>query len=343
MNLGIYTLANDVVYDQLVALLNSIEVNASREIPVCVIPYNDQLDKVRAEVARRSNVTLFEDQASIAYWENFAAQAWQAHTKAQKIWKERGIKGIYRIERHRKYCCFDGPFEKFIFFDADTLLMGSIDDVEQKLDEYGWVTNDFQHRADWNFVLDCSEPKLLEIFSRDYLESHIFCSGWFASKKGVFTRELVASLEEKLKSGEAAVMAWQDSDQTLLNYMVLRSGISYYNYAYHGTTGNNCYSKYDVVDNVLYDKGRRITYLHYMAEPAEKFTQICQGEDVEIPYRDVFLHYRYLKTPEERPQLARPNLLVRSQRIANSFFTQKITNAKHKIAQLKNKLSGNFS
>ncbi|WP_375539518.1 hypothetical protein [Planktothrix sp. FACHB-1365] len=35
---GIYTLANDVVFDQLVALLNSIEVNISPDIPVCVIP-----------------------------------------------------------------------------------------------------------------------------------------------------------------------------------------------------------------------------------------------------------------------------------------------------------------
>ncbi|MCX7596530.1 MAG: methionine synthase, partial [Fischerella sp.] len=30
---GIYTLANDPVYDQLVALLNSIERNVSAEIP----------------------------------------------------------------------------------------------------------------------------------------------------------------------------------------------------------------------------------------------------------------------------------------------------------------------
>jgi hypothetical protein len=35
---GIYTLANDVVYDQLVALLNSIEANVSPNIPVCIIP-----------------------------------------------------------------------------------------------------------------------------------------------------------------------------------------------------------------------------------------------------------------------------------------------------------------
>ena len=46
MTNGIYTLANDYVYHQLVALLNSIEANAGQDVPVCVIAYNDQVEKV---------------------------------------------------------------------------------------------------------------------------------------------------------------------------------------------------------------------------------------------------------------------------------------------------------
>ncbi len=53
---GIYTLANDVVYDQLVALLNSIEVNVGWDMPVCVIAYDDRLDKVRSEIEKRKNI-----------------------------------------------------------------------------------------------------------------------------------------------------------------------------------------------------------------------------------------------------------------------------------------------
>ncbi len=56
---GIYTLANDVVYDQFIALLNSIERNVSPDIPICVIPYDDRLEKVKREIDSRSNVTLF--------------------------------------------------------------------------------------------------------------------------------------------------------------------------------------------------------------------------------------------------------------------------------------------
>jgi hypothetical protein len=49
---GIYTLANDAVYDQLVALLNSIEVNVSPDIPVCIIPYDERLDLVQKAVKK---------------------------------------------------------------------------------------------------------------------------------------------------------------------------------------------------------------------------------------------------------------------------------------------------
>ena len=43
MSEGIYILANDYVYDHLIALLNSIEANAAKEIPICIIPYDDNI------------------------------------------------------------------------------------------------------------------------------------------------------------------------------------------------------------------------------------------------------------------------------------------------------------
>jgi hypothetical protein len=68
MKRGIYTLANDKVYDQLVAFLNSIETNYSPNIPVCVIPFNDELELVKAELAKGENTFLFTDQNSIQKW-----------------------------------------------------------------------------------------------------------------------------------------------------------------------------------------------------------------------------------------------------------------------------------
>ncbi|BCX09192.1 MAG: hypothetical protein KatS3mg066_3051 [Fischerella sp.] len=81
---GIYTLANDAVYDQLVALLNSIERNISPDIPVCIIPYNQQLKLITEEIKSRPNVSLFENWESIQRWDNFVNQVWDAHPRTQE-------------------------------------------------------------------------------------------------------------------------------------------------------------------------------------------------------------------------------------------------------------------
>lgn len=340
---GIYTLANDVVYDQLVALLNSIEVNAGRDFPVCVIPYNEQLDKVKAEIATRDNVTLFEDVDSIAYWDNFATQVWKNYPRAQKTWRKWGFSELYRLPMHRKLCALDGQFDKFIYFDADTLLMGPIDYIYEKLNDYDWVTNDFQYKSEVKYIFDGSPELIRQIFPEEKLPSHIFCAGWFAAKKQIFSEEILANLLDKLLAGEADVMALGGPDQSLFNYMVLRSGISYYNFAYHQreqATGNHWGSKFEVVDNVLYDQGRQLTYLHYMSIGASTFTQLCAGKDMNIPYQDVFLHYRYLKSPEQRPQsFKRSSLLMQLQKTTIGFFQQKINNMKLNYRNFKDRVA----
>lgn len=337
---GIYTLANDVVYDQLVALLNSIEANAGKQFPVCVIPYNDNLERVKAEIATRDNVTLFDDSASLARWGEFGSRIYKSHTRSQKIIQERGLKNKYRPERFRKLCCLDGNFDKFIFFDADTLLMQPLDDVYHKLDKYDWVTNDFQYKSDLNYVFNWTEEKIKEVFQVENFRNNIFCSGWFASKKQVFDDVMLANLLEKLESGEVDVLHWVASDQTLINYLVLRSGISYYNYCCHeNATGNHWSSKFDVVDNILYDRGQPVTYLHYMSISSSKFQKLCAGEDVEIPYREVFLHYRYLKSPEERPKsFKRQSQFLQWQKTTKNFLDQKAKNIQLKYRKFKDKL-----
>lgn len=343
MTNGIYTLANDVVYDQLVALLNSIEVNAGREIPVCIIPYDERLDKVKAEVATRSNVTLFEDTASIAFWDEFTTQVWKNYPRAQTTWRNKGLPEVYRLGMHRKLCSLDGHFDKFIYFDADTLLMGPIDHIYKKLDEYDWVVHDFQYKSDLKYIFDGEKELILKIFTEAQLQSQIFCAGWFASKHQVFPEMVLQTLLEQLKAGEANVMALGGPDQSLFNYMVLRSGISVYNFAYHDSqvaTGTHWSSKFDVVDNVLYDRGLPLTYLHYMSIGSSSFTRLCAGEDVDIPYRDVFLYYRYLKSPKERPlSFRRPNPLMSLQESTKSFLSQKAKNILFKYRNFKQKIT----
>ncbi|HAN74692.1 MAG TPA: sugar transferase [Planktothrix sp. UBA8407] len=339
MTNGIYTLANDVVYDQLVALLNSIEANAGEDIPVCVIPYDDRLEKVKAEISTRKNVMLFEDKSVIERWENFSTQAWKYHKRAQKVWKQRGLPPVYRLAMHRKLCGIDGPFDKFIYFDADTLLMGSLTLIYDKLNDYDWVTYDFQYKSDLKYIFDQPLEQLVKVFPGEELKSNIFCAGWFASKKGVFLDVQLEQLLEDLKSGEADVMALFGPDQSLFNYMVLRSKIPYYNFAYHHVehaTGNHWSSQFEDIDHVLYDHGKRLTYLHYMSIPSSKFTELCQGYDVDIAYKNLFLYYRYLNFPEQRPQkFIRPSWMSETSTKIKQFIQQKFKNMKVKIQKIK--------
>src|SRR4028119_997502 len=114
---GICTLANDQVYNQLLALLNSIEAIIGREIPVCVYPYDDNTAQITAEIARRPNVHLYNDKVSIQRWDEFAKRAWDTHPTALQSWNKLGSATYYRFGTHRRYCAFDGPFDRFLYMD----------------------------------------------------------------------------------------------------------------------------------------------------------------------------------------------------------------------------------
>lgn len=302
---GICTLANDRVYDQLVALLNSIEVNGGKDLPVCVYPYDDDTERIRAEIAQRPNVQLFDNRDVIDLWDNFAKSAWEPHPTAKERWLKAGSKGYHRFGTHRRYCAFDGPFDRFIYMDGDTLLMSPLDRVFAQLDNYDCVVYDFQHK-DITHVYEVTSPKLLEIFPQERLNQEIFCSGFYGSKKGLFAENQRDWLIEQLRAGEAEIVYPMAVDQPLLNYMMMRSNFSIYNLALQlpkeERTGCCVTSPhFQALDNILYDRGKRLTYIHYIGLSSSLFTRLCSGENLDFPYRDIFLHYRYLYEPSQRP------------------------------------------
>ncbi|WP_414527257.1 Npun_R2821/Npun_R2822 family protein [Nodularia chucula] len=307
MKNGIYTLANDYVYHQLVALLNSIEANAGQDVPVCVIAYNDQLEKVRAEVASRKNVTLLEDPAIFAEWEEFSYDVWKSHKTAIQVWQEKGIPKFYRVGENRRYCAFDSrsEFDKFIYLDADTLVMQPLDFVFQQLDDYDFVVYDFQYK-DPAHIYNLSSPRLLEIFSQERIESEIFCSGFYAAKKGLFPPAQREWLLSQLREGDADVLYMAAPNQSVLNYLRMKSNTSIYNFARNlpvdQSTGCSVTSDhFENINYILYDRGNKLTYLHYIGLSSKLFNRVCAGENIDFPYRDIFLHYRYLHEPDQRP------------------------------------------
>ncbi|ERT04703.1 hypothetical protein M595_5353 [Lyngbya aestuarii BL J] len=303
---GICTLANDKVYDQLVALLNSIEANQGCDQSVCVYPYDDNTERIATEIARRPQVQLYSDHESLNRWDSFVREVWDTHPFARQTWSQLGDEPYHRVGTHRRYCAFDGPFDRFIYMDADTLLLASTDQIFQQLDDNDWIVYDFQYK-DPTHVYNLSSTKLEKLFPPDRIESDIFCSGFYAASKGLFDQPKREQLLHQLQAGEAEVLYPMAPDQTVLNYMVMRSGLKTCNLALslpeQERTGNSVTSShFQEKDHLIYDHGKRLTYLHYIGISSKIFGRVCAGENLDFPYRDVFLHYRYLHEPENRPQ-----------------------------------------
>ncbi|MCP6762695.1 MAG: sugar transferase [Fischerella sp. CENA71] len=307
---GICTLANDRVYDQLIALLNSIEAIYGQQISVCVYPYDDNTEQIAAEIACRPNVQLYNNQYSIQKWDEFVYNIWDAHPTAKKNWWEVSGDKYYRVGTHRRFCAFDGPFNHFVYMDADTLLMSQLDKIFAQLNQSDWVVYDFQYK-DLSHVYNVSSAKLREIFTPEQLQTKIFCSGFYASKKNIFDSQRQEYFLEKLRQGEVAILYDMAPDQTILNYMVMRSGIYIYNFAHHlpeNEISGCCVTSphFEEKNHVLYDHNTRLTYLHYIGLSSKIFNRVCNGENIDFPYRDLFLHYRYLHQPEQQPKFTNP-------------------------------------
>lgn len=306
MENGVYILANDIVYDQLIALINSLEKNVGIDLPICVVPYDDNTEKSRLATQRYAQVQWFDDKTLLKKWETFASKIWQANSAALADWRSRGISGISRMGMHRRFCCFDGPFDKFVYLDADILAMNNFDLLFNRLDDYDFVTYDFQYK-DLSHVFAVDAPNLTEVFERDRLDTEIFCAGLFASKKGLFTDKMLSDLLANLQAGDAEILYYNGPDQSILNYMVMKSNIHAINLSRtlpaEARTGCCVTSPhFQERDYVLFDKGQRLTYLHYIGVSSRLFAKVCAGENILFPYRDLFLHYRYLGEGE-RPAL----------------------------------------
>jgi hypothetical protein len=301
---GICTLANDRVFDQLVALLNSIDANVGRDIPVCIYPFDDQLDLIRAEVQNRPNVMLYDDQDSIRQWDEFM----------QRIAPEKLDQKLRLYGAHRRFCAFDAPFDRFIYMDADTLAMSPMDHIFEKLDDHDWVVYDFQF-LDPSKIYNTESPRLHEVFSSDRISKEIFCSGFYAAKRGLFNLDQREAFIAALQAGDREVLYGGAGEQPVINYMVMKSGLKSCNLTqllpFGKSTGCSVTSNhFEDRDHVLYDRDLQLTYLHYIGVKPQRMEQVCNGENVGFPYRDLFLHYRFLHEPEKRPILTEKKTLV---------------------------------
>lgn len=307
MSSGVYTLANDVVLEWLLAFLNAHRQNAPG-LPVCVIPYDDDVEEVRRVIAGRPGVALFDDAGAIARADAYALRAWSLHPTAMPTWETKfGVPGVHRLGMHRKLCAFAGPFERFVFLDADVLVLQPLDVLLEPLDRADVSVYDDQH-AGLSHVFDVHHPRLREIFDDAALRTQVFCAGIFAAHRGLFAPEDLERGLALLAAGDAPVLYPWAPDQSLLNYLVLRLGRRVHNGHLAQSADERAatcvtHAGLEERDHRLLDRGVPVPFLHYIGVPISAFTAVRAGRNVTFPYRDFFLHYRWLHEPDARPQI----------------------------------------
>jgi len=308
---GVYILANDVVYDQLVALLNSIEVNAGKDMPICIIPYNNMLERIKKYILPYKNIRLFEDSDAIDKWDAFFEEVWAAYPR--RIYQRWSRPWFYKGKTGRAMVAFDGPFDRFVYCECDNLVMKPMDDVFEKLNNYDFVFDDWEHTKPTPVAaLNIPLIEKTGLFSESDIRPKFHCGSFFGSKKGIFNNDELARYKDLLLNKRE--FEWVNSHGWwdfvfLFNYLTLRSGRPLFNFTLSpdnkDITGNCANADPFVnINNVLYNQGRLkpIHRIHYMGYPGILFTRLCRGECVDIRYKDVFLHYRFLKEPEDRPR-----------------------------------------
>jgi hypothetical protein len=278
---GIYTLANDSVYDWLVAFLESRRLHEPN-LPVVVIPFDDRMERVNALRDRYSFDVL--EHESLKALDQIGASYFPDDAK----WPH----------AFRKFAAFWGPFEKFVFVDSDVVLLGPLHEIFDRAEA-----------SDVEFV--CGDIDIDQVYAPGKLRDQImatgvttgFNTGFFMSWRNTLTLDQVRRL------GEEGLAVRRDlppavGEQPFINWCVAVAGLKVQ--AYFDLVPDMCFSPWakrgpvaDVngawrlLDTRWKDVGRRMPLLHWAG----------YGLDFKMPNMRIFLHYRLAHaTNRERAQ-----------------------------------------
>ncbi len=286
MKRGIYIVANDRVTENAIALLNSIRCY-NQDIPVLLIPFNDEYDQVAETLSSLHQVQVFPDLELI-------------DSLTEKVGEIFDRDFLKLPNKMRKLAAWFGPLDEFLYIDTDIIVF---EDIAANLDQLQTV--DF-FCCDFHF----SGEKLRNIFSPYVLEQKIFTeielqdvfnSGFWASKKSAMSFDkLYETLKECAQHREYFDFTQGVTDQPILNYLVLKNIPKRGNLVkiLEGAPGNwGGSSHFKEIDHVLYDHGKRLQYIHWAGTPMKPGGS----------YWQIWEYYRYLHegTPAWQRKLRR--------------------------------------
>ncbi|MDJ0703383.1 MAG: methionine synthase [Leptolyngbyaceae cyanobacterium MO_188.B28] len=278
MKSGIYLVANDLVINQGIALLNSIRLY-DPEVPIVLIPYDENYHDLFKIISDRYGVQLYENLDFIK----------RLSANLQEIFDS---SFFARPNQFRKQACWFGPFERFLYIDTDIIVFEKISDQLAYLKNYDFICCDYQHKGGiknvfTNKILQegvFSEAELLDIFN---------CGFWGAKRNLLSESDLYQTFAECAAHLEYFDFSQKTSDQPIINYMVLKRIANRFNIVRRpgGAPGSWAGSSHFQVieDKKLFDPlvNQPLQYLHWAG------IRIMPG----CPYWEMWKYYRYLHEP----------------------------------------------
>ena len=207
MTRGIYIMANDSVIENAVALLNSIRLYDA-DVPVIMIPYDEQHLKIAGTFKERYGVEIYEDLQLLK----------KLPERVNKIF---GKKFFARVNQFRKQACWFGPFDEFLYLDTDIVVFEKIIENLKFLAESDFVYCDYQYLNGMKFLFT---PKVLEegALTQEDLKG-VFNAGFWGSKKGLISEEILyKALEGCSRHLEYFDFSHKVSDMPIFNYLALK-------------------------------------------------------------------------------------------------------------------------
>lgn len=277
---GVYIVANDRVLDNAIALMSSLRLYEPT-LPVFLIPFDDNHQTVARQLAELHDVQLFPE---LAFLDELT----------QKIGEIFPRDFLALPNKMRKLAAWFGPLDEFLYIDTDILFFTPVSDTLAYLERADFIWCDYHYKRGLKDVFSEVVPAQ-NIFEPDML-GDVFNSGlWGSHKRALSLESLYAVLEDCAAHREYFDFSSGTTDQPIMNYLVLKTmprrlNIVKDNPGEPGSWGGSSHFREQA--HVLYDGERPLRYLHWAGTPMEPGG----------PYRDLWLYYRYLNDPENKPK-----------------------------------------
>ncbi len=278
---GIYIVANNRVADNTIALLNSIRYHDS-EVPIFLIPFDENYQQLFNIVVEKHNVKLFPD---LEFLERFT----------QNIADIFDRDFLSLPNKLRKLVQWFGPLDEFLYIDTDIIVFEKISTVLNYLKDYEFINCDYHYKGQGLNNIFSSIVKTQGIFTDEQLQD-VFNSGFWCSRKNILPREdrLYELLRECSQHREYFDFSSKTTDQPILNYIILKATTKRLNLVKNSDKEPGSWAgspHFEEQDFMLYDKGNKLRYLHWAGIPMTAGSY----------YRELWEHYRYLGE-EKQPQ-----------------------------------------